>query len=297
MIRANAAAWRVPLASPGAADRPRPDRWSALEYGCHVRDVFRLYDYRLGLMLAEDDPLYPNWDQDETAIDDDYASQRPAVVADDLVAAADAIADSFARVSADQWLRPGRRSDGACFTVETFARYLMHDPVHHLHDVTGGQAADLACCPRPSPRGRVKTVGVEFFCYHRDRPGSVTLRDELREEHWSYMDRYAAEMIARGPTLTDDGDMATGSVHILGLHDPAAARAFAFDEPNYQAGVYRDVLLRRWRNALGVPCGTSPGPGWWQPVPGARSRRRAGRRPRRTAWSGRADRVRAAAVR
>jgi hypothetical protein len=35
----------------------------------------------------------------------------------------------------------------------------------------------------------VKTVGVEFFCYHRDRPGSVTLRDELLEEHWSYMDR------------------------------------------------------------------------------------------------------------
>ena len=35
---------------------------------------------------------------------------------------------------------------------------------------------------------------------------------------------------------------------IVGLPDPAAARAFAFDEPNYQAGVYRDVLLRRWRN-------------------------------------------------
>ena len=27
-------------------------------------------------------------------------------------------------------------------------------------------------------------------------------------------------------------------------------RAFAFDEPGYQAGVYRDVLLRRWRNLL-----------------------------------------------
>jgi uncharacterized protein YciI len=39
-------------------------------------------------------------------------------------------------------------------------------------------------------------------------------------------------------------------VHIVSLPDPAAARAFAFDEPNYQAGVYRDVLLRRWRNAL-----------------------------------------------
>ena len=92
---------------------------------------------------------------------------------------------------------------------------------------------------------------MEFFCYHRDRRGSVALRDELLEEHWSYMDRYAAEMIARGPTLADDGDTPTGSVHIVDLPDPAAARAFAFDEPNYQAGVYRDVLLRRWRNTLG----------------------------------------------
>src|SRR4029453_16315800 len=39
--------------------------------------------------------------------------------------------------------------------------------------------------------------------------------------------------------------------HIVDLPDPAAARSFAFDEPGYQAGVYRDVLLRRWRNLLG----------------------------------------------
>ncbi len=97
----------------------------------------------------------------------------------------------------------------------------------------------------------VETAGVEFFCYHRDRPGSVALRDELVERHWSYMDQYATQMIARGPTLAGDGETPTGSVHILSLPDPAAARAFAFDEPNYQAGVYRDVLLRRWRNLLG----------------------------------------------
>jgi uncharacterized protein YciI len=92
---------------------------------------------------------------------------------------------------------------------------------------------------------------MEFFCYHRDRVGSGTLRDDLLEKHWSYMDRYAAEMVARGPTLADDTDTATGSVHIVDLPDAAAVRAFAFDEPNYQAGVYRDVLLRRWRNTLG----------------------------------------------
>lgn len=70
------------------------------------------------------------------------------------------------------------------------------------------------------------------------------------EQHWSYMDKFAATMIARGPTFTEDGIL-TGSVHILDLPDPAAARTFAFEEPGYQAGVYRDVLVRRWRNCLG----------------------------------------------
>ena len=112
--------------------------------------------------------------------------------------------------------------------------------------------------PSFSP-GKDALVSTDFFCYHRDRPGSEPLRHELTEEHWSYMDRYQAEMIARGPTFADDGETPTGSVHILMLPDPAAARAFAFDEPNYQAGVYRDVMLRRWRNVLGRTMWHFPG--------------------------------------
>ncbi|SKC37056.1 YciI family protein [Krasilnikoviella flava] len=92
---------------------------------------------------------------------------------------------------------------------------------------------------------------MEFFCYHRDRAGSLALREALNDEHLAYMDRFASGMIARGPTTTDDGATLTGSVHVLDLPGPEAARAFAFDEPNYQAGAYRDVLLRRWRNTLG----------------------------------------------
>jgi hypothetical protein len=37
----------------GSPTRPSDDRWSALEYACHVRDVFRLYDERLEMMLTE----------------------------------------------------------------------------------------------------------------------------------------------------------------------------------------------------------------------------------------------------
>ena len=78
------------------------------------------------------------------------------------------------------------------------------------------------------------------------------------EEHWPTWTGSPRTMIARGPTFTSDGTP-TGSVHILDLPDPAAARAFAFDEPGYQAGAYRDVLLRRWHNTLGRTMWDFPG--------------------------------------
>jgi hypothetical protein len=142
MIRTNAAAWHDVLARPGNARRPSPGKWSALEYGCHVRDVLRLYDQRLQMMLTQDGPQYPNWDQDATAVADCYGEQDPAVVAAGLTGAAEAIAARFGTIDGDQWQRTGARSDGAHFTVESFARYFIHDPVHHLCDVTGTRHAD-----------------------------------------------------------------------------------------------------------------------------------------------------------
>lgn len=140
MIRVNSAAWQDVLSGPGdPRQRPAPSVWSTLEYGCHVRDVLRLYTERLVMMLTEDGPDFPNWDQDATAVADRYAEQDPAAVATDLRRAAEAIAARFEGVSGEQWQRTGRRSDGAQFTVESSARFLVHDAVHHLYDVTGGR--------------------------------------------------------------------------------------------------------------------------------------------------------------
>jgi DinB superfamily len=141
MVRANAAGWQDVLARPDdLTTRPADDRWSALEYACHVRDVFRIYDRRLEMMLTEDGPDFPNWDQDATAVEERYNEQDPATVAGDITTAAARLADRFDGVSGDTWQRTGNRSDGARFTVESFARYLIHDPVHHLDDVARGFA-------------------------------------------------------------------------------------------------------------------------------------------------------------
>lgn len=141
MLRNNAAVWREVLSGPDVRVRPAADTWSPLEYACHVRDVCVLFDERLVLMLTQDAPRYPNWDQDETAVAERYGEQDPARVVDDLSAAAEQLAARFERVDGDQWERTGLRSDGSQFTVDSFSRYLLHDLIHHRYDVTGVQHA------------------------------------------------------------------------------------------------------------------------------------------------------------
>jgi len=127
--------WQSTLARKDATDRPAPQTWSVLEYGCHVRDVHRMFGERARLILTENDPEFANWDQDETALLQEYWKARPAEVAPEIVEAAVAAARNFTGLSARQWSRTGRRSNGSTFTMETLALYYLHDVEHHLHDV------------------------------------------------------------------------------------------------------------------------------------------------------------------
>ncbi|NQX36729.1 DinB family protein [Herbiconiux sp. VKM Ac-2851] len=137
LLRENAAAWPAVLERDDVRERPDEGTWSALEYAAHVRDVFRVFDGRLALMLEQDEPDFANWDQDATAIEERYAEQDPAVVSRELTEAAETMARALEAVPDDAWGRRGLRSDGSAFTVETLAQYFIHDPVHHLHDVRG----------------------------------------------------------------------------------------------------------------------------------------------------------------
>ena len=138
LLRASAEPWVDLMAHPQVRVRPHDGCWSALEYGCHVRDAYRLGVHRVGRMLTENNPTFDNWDQDETAVAERYDLQDPQVVGEEITAAGNALADVYDTVADDQWNRPGVRSDGAPFTVESFGRYFLHDPMHHIVDVRRG---------------------------------------------------------------------------------------------------------------------------------------------------------------
>lgn len=136
-VEASIPRWAAVLDRPGAAQRSDPMAWSALEYGCHVRDVCVVFGARVNRMLTERNPGFADWHQDEAALADRYAEQDPQVVAAEYAEAAHHTAGLFAEVTDDQWHRPGTRSNGSEFTVATLAVYFLHDLEHHLYDVAG----------------------------------------------------------------------------------------------------------------------------------------------------------------
>jgi SAM-dependent methyltransferase len=185
-IRDNAAGWRAVLAQPGATQRPDDQTWSPLEYACHVRDVNRRFVERLTLLLEQDQPEFPNWDQDATAIEDRYDLQDPAVVADEVGEAAETVAARYdALVDADEQTRSRRgvRSDGSVFTVDSLGRYHLHDLVHHAHDV-----GDFVA------RATVAAYDADALSYS---DGTWALNDKVSAE----LEWFAAEVGAGGRAL------------------------------------------------------------------------------------------------
>lgn len=128
--------WQAVLERSDAAERPEPGVWSPVEYACHVRDMLRLLEERVELMLTGENPLFGNWDQDKVAVEAGYYWADPAVVAADLSARAIS-ATTLSGIDGVRWDRTGRRSDGIIFTVASLCRFTLHDAEHHLQDVHG----------------------------------------------------------------------------------------------------------------------------------------------------------------
>jgi hypothetical protein len=137
-IRVVGGEWRQLLGRGPLVEQLRDDddrTWTPLQYGCHVRDVFDLMEERTRTMLKKrKPPTFKDWDQEKAAEKGKYSDQDPAKVAYDLASKAGKFADLIDRVNGDEWDKAGTRSDGKSFTVESLARYTLHDVEHHLWD-------------------------------------------------------------------------------------------------------------------------------------------------------------------
>jgi DinB superfamily len=117
--------------------RPEPDVWSALEYSCHVRDVFLAQRERILLALVEVHPLFVSMYREQRCVLDGYAAQNPHEVAAQLAMAGAMLTSLLSRLSVEQLGRtcvynypvPTDRNVAWVF------QHTLHEAVHHFEDV------------------------------------------------------------------------------------------------------------------------------------------------------------------
>jgi hypothetical protein len=138
-----AAAWRTFLT--GADDAylrtiPGPGIFSPMQYGAHVRDIQGVYGDRILLMLREDNPVFPQFNPDESAWAG-YNELEVDVLAGDLERQAQRLAGILEDLAPEDWSRTMVRDGGSdgvfTFTVAGLASYAVHEARHHLLDANG----------------------------------------------------------------------------------------------------------------------------------------------------------------
>jgi len=118
--------------------RRRPEVWSPLEYGCHLRDVLLVQRERVLAALRVDRPDYPAMGRDERVVHDGYADQEPIDVARQLADAAQMFGNVLGRLSADDWNRTllYHFPETSERSLRWLAVHTLHEAQHHLGDIT-----------------------------------------------------------------------------------------------------------------------------------------------------------------
>ena len=116
---------------------PLDDTWSALEYACHVRDVFAVQRERLARALVEPGFWPEPMRGEERVLEMAYNEQDPVGVADDLAANGTALASFAENLSNEQLeLTIGYRyPEVAERTLSWLIVHTVHEGEHHLLDV------------------------------------------------------------------------------------------------------------------------------------------------------------------
>jgi hypothetical protein len=114
---------------------PDPDTWSALEYLCHVRDVYATSMTRLYRTGTEHHPCLEPMLNDLRAARLGYNNRDPSAVLDELDDNADGLGQEIGRVSTDGWERRASRLPGETRSARWLVRNAMHEGVHHLRDI------------------------------------------------------------------------------------------------------------------------------------------------------------------
>jgi hypothetical protein len=118
-----------------AVRRRRPGSWSAVEYLCHLRDVYATFTIRLHRARTEDDPALEPMLNDLRARRFGYQDAAVEPALDQLQAYVAGFLAEVARVSPGDWGRRVHRLPDENRSALWLVRQAAHEGVHHLRDI------------------------------------------------------------------------------------------------------------------------------------------------------------------
>jgi hypothetical protein len=125
-----------------ALTRPEaPGKWSILQVVRHLADTEIVYGYRLRLILAEDEPAIPGYDQDLWAGRLGYPEEDPEASLDELETARRGTLRLLRRLDEAQWRRAGLHAERGRETVRDVFRLLAAHDLIHLRQIERIRAA------------------------------------------------------------------------------------------------------------------------------------------------------------
>jgi hypothetical protein len=119
--------------------RPDEQTWSALEYLCHVRDVYVASTIRLYRARKESKPQIEPVFNDLRVLRFRYNEADVDGVLHDMGLALGGLVDETARTS--DWDRTFTRQPGEERTVRWLVRQALHEAMHHAADMRASSAA------------------------------------------------------------------------------------------------------------------------------------------------------------
>ena len=92
---------------------------------------------------------------------------------------------------------------------------------------------------------------MQYFAWGINKPGVKEKRTALIRAHWDFIAQYNNDLIARGPVMdANNQSEVIGSIHIVDLPDAGAVERFVHDEPFADAGLFREIIVKRFRLEL-----------------------------------------------
>ncbi|WP_280564825.1 YciI family protein [Chromohalobacter sp. 48-RD10] len=90
---------------------------------------------------------------------------------------------------------------------------------------------------------------MPFLIETFDKADRQALRLEVRQTHLDYLEANVDVLLACGAKLSDDGETASGGIYLVDLDSREEAERFIKADPFYQADLFAEFKVIRWRQA------------------------------------------------